>query len=302
MKAKYFGLRLLAIAVLASLLLIPACKPKPPALGTEKNPIILSFVPSGDTPDIIESADAVAKLLSEKTGYVIKGNVATSYTAVIEAMCAGKAHMGTLATFAYILAHEKCGVDCALVSVRYGSPYYKGQIIARADAGIKSLEDLKGKRVCWVDAASASGYIIPRIMLMAAGVDPDKDLAQQTEVGSHDGVALAVYKGDCDAGATYIDARDKIADKFPDVKEKTVVIAESPPIPNDGLQFVKDFPPEMRQKIVTAFLEIMATEEGKEAMGKAYGWDKVVEKDDSFYDDFRAVLDASGIDIEELAK
>jgi len=297
--------RILVLVLVVGLLttgLLASCAPKEAELGTEENPIILSFVPSGDTPDIIASADVIADLLSEKTGYVIKGNVATSYSAVIEAMGTGKAHMGTLATFAYILAHEKYGVDCALVSARYGTAYYNGEIIAGADTGITKLEDLKGKTMCWVDATSASGYIVPRIMVMAAGVDPDKDLAQQTEVGSHDGVALAVYQGDCDAGACYIDARDKIEDDYPDVKEKTIVIAESPEIPNDGLQFIKDFPPEMREKIVKAFLEIMDTEDGVEAMGKAYGWAAVVEKDDTFYDGFRAVLDASGIDVEELAK
>ncbi len=300
-KKTHFWLGLLvAVAIISGL--VASCKPKPAPLGTEKNPIIFAFVPSGEAPEIIESADTAAKLLSEKTGYVIKGNVATSYSAVVEAMCTGKAHMSTLATFAYLLAHEKCGVDCALVSVRYGSPYYKGEIIAGANTGIKKLEDLKGKRVCWVDAASASGYIIPRIMLKAAGVDPDKDLAQQTEVGSHPGVVLAVYKGDCDAGACYVDARDKVAKDYPDVKEKTIVVAMSPKIPNDGLQFVKDFPPDMRKKIVEAFKEIMQTDEGREAMGKAYGWAEVVEKDDSFYDDFRATLEASGVSVEELAK
>ena len=297
--------RVLVLVLVVGLLttgLLASCAPKEAELGTEENPIILSFVPSGDTPDIIASADEIADLLSEKTGYVIKGNVATSYSAVIEAMGTGKAHMGTLATFAYILANQKYGVDCALVSVRYGSAYYNGEIIAGADTGITKLEDLKGKTMCWVDATSASGYIVPRIMVMAAGVDPDTDLAQQVEVGSHDGVALAVYQGDCDAGACYIDARDKIEDDFPDVKEKTIVIAESPEIPNDGLQFIKDFPPEMRENIVKAFLEIMDTEEGVEVMGKAYGWAAVTEKDDSFYDGFRAILDASGVDVEELAK
>lgn len=297
--------RIFVIGLILSLLtmgFMVSCAPKEAELGTEENPIILSFVPSGDTPDIIESAEEIAKLLSEKTGYVIEGNVATSYAAVIEAMGTGKAHMGTLATFAYILAHEKYGVDCALVSVRYGRPFYDGQIIAGVDTGITKLEDLKGKTICWVDATSTSGYIIPRVMLKAAGVDPDTDLAQQTEAGSHDAVALSVYKGDCDAGATYIDVRDKIEEEYPDVKEKTIVIAVSPEIPNDGLQFIKDFPPEMREKIVNAFLEIMGTEEGVEAMGKAYGWEEVIEKDDSFYDEFRKVLDASGVDIEELAK
>ncbi|MCK4377097.1 MAG: phosphate/phosphite/phosphonate ABC transporter substrate-binding protein [Actinomycetia bacterium] len=296
---------ILVMGLVVSLLtigMLTSCAPKEAELGTEENPIIFSFVPSGDTPEIIESADIMADLLSEKTGYVINGEVATSYTAVIEAMGTGKAHMGTLATFAYILAHEKYGVDCALVSVRYGTPYYKGQIIAGVDTGIKTLEDIEGKTVCWVDATSASGYIIPRIMLKAVGVDPDTDLAQQIEAGSHDAVALSVYKGDCDCGATYIDARDKIEEDYPDVKEKTVLVTESPEIPNDGLQFIKDFPADMRAKIVNAFLEIMETEEGVEAMGKAYGWEAVIEKDDSFYDEFRKILDASGIDVEELAE
>lgn len=296
---------ILVMGLVVSLLtigMLTSCAPKEAELGTEENPIIFAFVPSGDTPEIIESADIMADLLSEKTGYVINGEVATSYSAVIEAMGTGKAHMGTLATFAYILAHEKYGVDCALVSVRYGTPYYKGQIIAGVDTGIKTLEDIKGKTVCWVDATSASGYIIPRIMLKAVGVDPDTDLAQQIEAGSHDAVALSVYKGDCDCGATYIDARDKIEEDYPDVKEKTVLVTESPEIPNDGLQFIKDFPADMRAKIVNAFLEIMETEEGVEAMGTAYGWEAVIEKDDSFYDEFRKILDASGIDVEELAE
>ncbi len=292
----------LLVAVLVVAIALAACKPAKPALGTKENPIVMAFVPSGETPEIMASAEEITKLLSEKTGYVIEGSVATSYSAVIEAMCTGKAHMGTLATFAYLLAHEKCGVDCALVSVRYGSPYYKGQIIAGVETGIEKLEDLKGKRVCWVDAASTSGYIIPRVMLKAAGVDPDKDLAQQTEVGSHPGVVLAVYKGDCDAGATWVDARGTIEDEYPDVKEKVKVIAESAEIPNDGLQFIKDFPADMREKIVKAFLEIMETPEGVEAMGKAYGWDAVVEKDNSFYDPFRATLEAAGVSVEELAK
>lgn len=280
---------------------LSGCAPSEPELGSEKNPIVLALVPSAEAETVIASAEDFTKLLSEKTGYAFEGMVPTSYSAAIEAMCTGKAHMGTLATFAYILAHEKCGVDVALVAVRYGSPFYTGQIIAGADTGISEITDLNGKTVCWVDAASTSGYIIPRIMLKAEGVDPDADLAQQTEVGSHDGVALAVYSGDCDAGATYIDARDKIADEYEDVYDKTVVIAESPEIPNDGLQFTKDFPPDMREEIVNAVLEIMETDEGVEAIGKAYGWDAVVQKDDSFYDDFRAVLDASGVDVEELA-
>ncbi len=292
----------LGLALLVTLAVLGGCARAEPALGTEDNPIILAFVPSTDAPEIIESADVIEGLLSEQTGYVIEGVVATSYAAVIEAMGTGKAHMGTLATFSYLLAHEKYGVDVALVAVRFGAPYYNGQIIAGADTGITKIEDLAGKTMCWVDAASTSGYIIPRVMLKAAGVDPDTDLAQQVEAGSHSTVALAVYQGDCDAGATYIDARDRLVDDYPDVYDKSIVIAVSDDIPNDGLQFIKDFPADMREKIVQAFVEIMATDEGVEAMALAYDWEEVIEKDDSFYHPFRATLEAAGVSVEELAE
>ena len=48
--------------------------------------------------------------------------------------------------------------------------------------------------------------------------------------------------------------------------------------------------------------EIMETEEGKEALGKAYQWEGLEEHDDSFYDPFRQVMQASGLGIDALQK
>ena len=44
-------------------------------LGTAENPIVMSFVPSGDTQDIIASGDTLATMLSEATGLVVEANV-----------------------------------------------------------------------------------------------------------------------------------------------------------------------------------------------------------------------------------
>lgn len=282
----------------------PAASPTPAAaeLGTKDNPIVMSFVPSGDTQEIIASGSEIAKMITERTGLEVVANVATSYAAVVEAMCAGNAPIGWLNTFSYILANERCGVDVSLATVRRGRPYYTGQIIANVDSGIDSLEDLEGKVMCWVDPLSTSGYIIPRIMVAAAGVDPDKGLAKAVEAGSHPNVVIAVYKGDCDAGATFVDARTTVTDQFPDVNEKVKVVAESPKIPNDTVSFAADVPADVREKIVSALLEIAETEDGKAALKQVYEIEGFTAVDDSFYDEFRTQLDASGIDIEELAK
>ncbi|MCK5201214.1 MAG: phosphate/phosphite/phosphonate ABC transporter substrate-binding protein [Spirochaetales bacterium] len=272
------------------------------ALGTEENPIVWSFVPSGEMERVAAGAQAVADMLFDRTGYYFKTNVATEYAGVIEALRSdpAEAHMASLATFAYVMAADAGVAEAALVSVRYGSPTYNGQFIVRKDSGINSVADLQGKSFARPDPLSTSGWIIPMLTMRAAGVDTDTGLSRVIDAGSHDAVVAAVFNGDADAGATYVDARTRVEDDFPTVMEEIIVIAVTTDIPNDGVQFHPSISQEMRDKIVAALLEIVATDEGKDALKTAYQWNDLIEKDDTFYDPFRQVLQASGLNINEL--
>jgi phosphonate transport system substrate-binding protein len=294
--------RLIGLVLILGLVLPLAVACGPAKLGTEKNPLIWSFVPSGEMERVAAGAESVADLIEAETGLVIDTNVATEYAGVIEAMCSDpvEAHMGSLATFAYILASKKGCAEVALVSVRYGSPSYNGQIIARTDSGITELSQLAGKTFCRPDPLSTSGWIIPSLDLAAAGVDPDTGLAEVVDAGSHDAVVAAVYNGDCDAGATFVDARSSIEEDYPDVKEVVAVIHTSVDIPNDGLQFASSVPQDIRDQVVNALLKIADTEEGKEALDTAYQWTALEKHGDEFYDPFRQLLDAAGVDVEKL--
>jgi phosphonate transport system substrate-binding protein len=269
-------------------------------LGTEDNPIIWSFVPSQDSEEVLAGAQQVADMVTDKTGLVIKANVATEFAGVIEAMCNGEAQMGALNTFGYVLAHERKCADVALASVRYGTSFYTGQLVANVDSGVQSLKDLSGKTFCRPDPLSTSGWIIPSIMIQAEGLNIDTDLKQVVDAGGHDGVITAVYNGDCDAGATFVDARSNVEDELPDVKDKVIVFATSPEIPNDTISFAKDVPQDMRDQITQALLEIASDEQGLEVLSTTYSWTGLEAKDDSFYDPFRQILDASGVDIQSF--
>jgi len=299
--------RVLLLSLAALLLitgLLTAGGQKEPELGTEENPIVWAFVPSGEMERVASGAQSVADMLHDKTGYFFSTSVATEYAGVIEAMASDppEAHMASLATFAYILAADRGIAEAALVSVRYGSPTYNGQLIAGADSGISKVSDLKGRTFARVDPLSASGWIIPMLTMRAAGVNPDTDLKELVDAGSHDAVVAAVYNGDVDAGACYVDARTRIEKDHPDVMEKVVVFEVTIDIPNDGVQFIPAMDAEMRGKIVKALLEIAATDEGVAALKTAYQWTALEEHDDTFYDIFRQVLQASGLSIEELNK
>jgi phosphonate transport system substrate-binding protein len=290
---------LLAVALLAAGLLT-SCGPG--KLGSEKNPIVWVFVPSGETERVTAGAESVAQMLNEETGLFFDVRVATEYAGAIEAMCADppEAHMASLATFAYVMAADRGCAEAAMLSVRFGSPTYNGQFIVRADSGITDLSQLNGKTFCRPDPLSTSGWVIPSIMLKGAGVDPDTGLAEVVDAGSHDAVVAAVYNGDCDVGATYVDARSTVEEDYPDVMEQTAVIALEPDIPNDGVQFQSSVDQELRTQIVDGLLAIAATEEGVEALTTAYSWQELIKADDSYYDAFRQILQAAGVSAEDL--
>jgi phosphonate transport system substrate-binding protein len=289
----------IALLVVSSMILA-GCGPG--KLGTEENPIIWAVVPSGETERVVSGFESVADMIFEETGLVIDPFVATEYAGVIEAMCSDppKAHMASLATFAFMLASEKGCAEASLVSVRYGSPVYNGQIFVRADSGITDLTELAGKTFCRPDPLSTSGWIIPSITLKAAGVDPATDLAEVVDAGSHDAAVAGVYNGDCDAGASYVDARSTIEEDYPDVMDVIVVLEISADIPNDGVQFIPGFDEELKTQIVTALLAIAETDEGVEALDTAYSWTALIEVGGDFYDPFLQVLDAAGVSPEDL--
>ena len=299
---KVMRMSVCVMLLLASALPMFAAGAKEAPLGSEENPIIWSFVPSGETERVSAGAQKVADMLFDKTGLYIKTNVATEYAGVIEALSSKppQAHMASLATFAYVMAAERGVAQAVLVAVRYGSPTYNGQFIVGADTGISSVADLRGKTFARPDALSTSGWIIPMLTMRAAGIDPEKDLGGIVDAGSHDSVVAAVYNGDVDAGATFVDARTTLEKTNPDVMDKVKVIAVTADIPNDGVQMSPAVPDDIKEKIINALLEISATKEGKDALKIAYSWNELVRKDDSFYDPFRQVLQASGLSVEDL--
>ncbi len=290
-------------------------------LGSPDKPITITYVPSGDTGKITKAGTAIADCLSKMTGLSFQIEVGTSFGASIEALGAEKAQIGFLNTFSALLAEQKYGVFPVLVAIRkYNSndvdpdkalagepePFYKAQFIASTASGIKSFADLKGKTFCFVEPNSTSGYIVPRIILKANGIDPDKDFKATQNAGSHNNVAIAVYKGDCDAGVTYVniltDTTANLAATYPDIAEKVVPFAVSDRIPNDGMQFIKTLDPKLQQVVVDGMLAMIADPGGKATIKSLYNYDNFQKVEPTFYNDFAAVLRAAGVDPAELVK
>ena len=295
--------RLIAGGVLLALLaMMPSGCTLEPALGTEGHPIVWVFLPSNDADRLLDHAQRLAALLRDVSGMVIKPIVAPNYREGVQALCAGKAHMGVLDPFSYIVAHRQKCVTAALTPVRWGSTFHASQITVSRKSGIRSIAELKGKTFCRPDPLSASGWVIPLILMRKEGLDPGRDLAQVGDVGTPLGVIQSVYSGLHDAGATYVDAREQLAGKLPDVTHRVLVISASPPIPNEAIAFAKKVPEEIQEKTIQTLLNVMNDKKKRSLIEDIYSWEGLVRIRDPYYDAFRKTLSTAGIETKDLIR
>ncbi|MCM3628580.1 phosphate/phosphite/phosphonate ABC transporter substrate-binding protein [Paenibacillus glycanilyticus] len=257
--------------------------------------LTVQFVPSQNADTLEAKAKPLEKLLSDKLGIPVKVSVSTDYNTIIEAMASKKVDVGFLPPTAYVLAKEKGAAEVMLQAQRFGvddatgAPTtdlvdnYKSMIIVKKDSPIKTIADLKGKKIAYQNVTSSAGYVWPAAALMDAGLDPLKDV-QPVTVKGHDQGVLAVLNGDVDAAAIFQDARTIVQKDYPKVFEDTRVLAFTEPIPNDTISVRSDMNADWFAKIQQAFIDIGTDTEGHQIIFDVYSHQGYVKSDDRVFD------------------
>ncbi|TFB22038.1 phosphate/phosphite/phosphonate ABC transporter substrate-binding protein [Filobacillus milosensis] len=284
--------KLLVLMMAASLMLLAACG----SSGDKANPdtLIMGFVPSQDSDKIAETAEPLAKELGEILGKEVKAETMTSYSALVEGLGAGTAHIGFIPAFGFVLADSKYDVEPILKSERHGSATYVAQYLVRADSPVNKLEDLEehASDMIWAygDASSTSGYLFPAAQLMEM-----YDLESTTELqkeffkdsvssGGHDASAAAVLEGQADIATTFDDVRETMVEDYPNIMDELKVIGTTKEIPNDTITVPGTLDDELVQDIKEAFLSFNDDEEMIKIMNEVYNWDAIIEADKSDFD------------------
>jgi phosphonate transport system substrate-binding protein len=168
--------------------------------------------------------------------------------------------------FTFVQANQRSGGKVVPLVQREEDEKFRSVFIT-TDPSIKSLKDLKGHNFTFGSQSSTSGHLMPRSFLLAAGVDPDKDMKRVAYSGAHDATVAAVASGKVDAGALNISVWDKlVADKKVDLS-RVRVFYTTPAYYDYNWSVHADMPAATREKLAQAFLELSpATAEGKEVL------------------------------------
>lgn len=283
----------------ALLLVLGGCGEPKPAVNTLR----VGFVPAEDAQEVMQNAQPLVDVLRRQLGMEIQPFVATDYAGVVEALRSNKLDVAFLSPAPYVLAKNEADIRVVLKSERKGIPFYYAAIIVRADSGIKTVADLRGKSFAFGDVLSTTGNVFPRKMLKAHGIDPMRDFKQVFFSGGHDATVLAVLNRKVDAGATYAnspDAEDTAWMRYlkdPNTVAQIRALAYSEPIPADNLVVSGRLDRALSNRIETVFLDLSRDPEGRKMLRELYHIDGFVPATDRDYDSVRSAFAEAGIQI-----
>jgi phosphonate transport system substrate-binding protein len=158
---------------------------------------------------------------------------------------------------------------------------YHSVIFTRRNAGLKRLEDLKGKSIVFEDAGSTSGYLLPKLFLLRRGLkltEKNRFTANNlaTDVGyffaySQEKLVDAVLSKQADAGAFSNDDFNSLDEKK---KLEIVVLAQTERLPRHLLSVRSDLAPALVGRLETVLLGMHEDAEGRKILQKADGTTK----------------------------
>jgi phosphonate transport system substrate-binding protein len=163
--------------------------------------LILEVHPYLPATELIERFTPLALYLGEQTGRKVIVEISKDYLSHIDRIGKDQVDLAYMGPASYVKLVDNYHQKPLLARLEIdGQPFFQGIIITAANSPIHNLSDLAGKRFAFGDPESTMSHLVPRFMLINAGVDIKK-LTRRGFLSNHENVALGVLVGDFDAGA-----------------------------------------------------------------------------------------------------
>lgn len=235
----------------------------------------------------------LANYLSKETGEKVSIVVPRDFDDFKSKVKSGHLDLGFANSLVYVQLKKESGIEPLAISAeKKAGTRFRGIIIARRDSGIEKIQDLKGKRLIFVERDSAAGYIFQMLLLSKAGLDIHKDFKTLPFAKKHDNVTMAVFHRAADAGGIREDDLDKMKDKV-DLSQIRVV-AYTDYFPNWPVFSTPGLSGGTAAKIRAALLKLKPNEAEAEKIlsaAKLSGFAPVTDRD---YDELRKAAKLAG--------
>lgn len=167
--------------------------------------------------DRLTNQECFRAKIEEALGVPVKLFAPADYDGVIQGLLGGTIDYAWLGASAYAKVYltDPNAVELKLTKQNLdGSTGYYSIGFARADSGITSMDEAKGKIFAFADPNSASGYLIPGAELREKYGTLEEFFGEVKMSGGHEQTIVGVSNGDFDAGVSWADGLGNWEDGF----------------------------------------------------------------------------------------
>lgn len=256
--------------------------------------LTIAYLPNEGSSELADLRAGMAEELSAALGLPVEELICTDYNAAIEALRFGHADLALLGAVNVIQAREHAQASPIVMVAEGGSREtagYKSLFIVRSDSAIRSLQDLKGCSVAFVDPTSTSGNLIPCAEILAAnpGLDltiedlntPGRYFSDVFFAGQHLNGVLSVLNREVDLAFCASDTYQKILDSGQAGEGELSVIFESRTIPSSAFVVRDEMDASLREKLV----DFLVDYDNPDYFGQCL-WDPTARFVECTYDDY----------------
>lgn len=234
------------------------------AASSQTKELRFGIFPSEGPKVMFQKYARLAEYLSKEVGLPVAIVVAKDYQTAIDQLGRGEVDFALMSSSLYPKCEKQYPSGGVKPIIRFktgNTGLYAGYIVAGIDSGITDIAGLKGKKMAVASEDSGTSNLLQRMMLMEAGIDIKKDLAQYEYLGNQGRCVEALKNKTFEA----IGVKATVAVKC----EKDgigKIIAKSRDIPTEPICINNKLDPAIAGKLKAALLELDVSSDADKAI------------------------------------
>lgn len=155
-----------------------------------------------DDPDIARRWTSFEAYLEKAIGIDVEVIETSDYNGRVQALSSGQIDLAFLGGGSYANVDNQVGKLVAPIMVirqAEGNTGYYSALLVRSESPYKTLQDLRGKALGYVDFNSTSGYLYPRFIMRKEGIDPETYFGKTFMAGGATQAVMSLANGQFDA-------------------------------------------------------------------------------------------------------
>jgi phosphate/phosphite/phosphonate ABC transporter binding protein len=260
------------------------------SMPPEVRRVRLGLTPYLRPQDLLRDTEPFRAWMQDRLGVPVSMTVAANYDGLGQMLARGEIDLAAFSPYGYLRAQQGgIGLRPLVTVIADGSARSAGYVVVRDDSPVRTVEELKGARVAFVDPASTSGWLMSSALLLKKGVHPSKDLGGAAFLGSHDAVLDAVLAGTFDAGAVYQGALAMWGSRNTASVHRFRIVGKTSRMPRDVYCVRKDAPEGLADALLALLADFSTLHPDGRTVLDPMSVNGFVRVDDSAFDELREV-------------